>query len=75
MSFGRLVKEVLTTEPFAEPDVVNVVDGLFAIADALNSCADALNRLGIADASTPFGAIEALARVIEEGFDRLSGGR
>jgi hypothetical protein len=38
---------------------VNVTEGLFAIADALH-------RLGTGDASTNFGAIEALAMMINK---------
>lgn len=48
-------------------------DGLFAIAYALVDLADsqeatarALKKLGLADAATPFGAIEALGLQIEK---------
>lgn len=51
----------------------NVVDGLFAIADGLRSIAGAIQRLGLADASTPFGAVEALSVQIDESSKLLAG--
>jgi hypothetical protein len=54
-------------------------DGAFAIAFALmrlakqqERTANALNRLGLADAATPMGAIEALGVMIKEGADRIA---
>ena len=43
------------------------------IADALNAIARALERLGLADAATPMGAIELLAEEIHNGFAALTG--
>ena len=40
----------------------NVVDGLFAIARALDRVARAIDRLGTNDASTSMGALENRAR-------------
>ncbi len=50
----------------------NVVDGLFAIAHALNKVAQALERLGTNDAATPMGAIEMLSLEIKNGFEKLA---
>ena len=47
----------------------NVTDGLFAIADALGRCADALDRIGLGNASTP-GALEGVAKAIAEQVSR-----
>lgn len=53
-------------------EAANVVDGLFAIARALNDVAKALRELGVNDAATPMGAIEMLAKEVKDGFDGLS---
>jgi hypothetical protein len=37
----------------------NLVDGLFAIARAIDGLTHAVHRLGNADAATPMGAMEA----------------
>jgi hypothetical protein len=50
---------------------LTVVDGLFAIAQALDSVAHAIHRLGNADACTPMGAIEAHSKHIGEKMDGL----
>lgn len=51
---------------------VNVVDGLFAIADALDRCAGAIHKLGNADAMTPMGGLEALGVALSESLDRIA---
>ena len=49
----------------------NVVSSLLAIANAIRYAAD---RLGTGDASTGgWGALEALGKVMEQGFERLAG--
>lgn len=53
-------------ESDSNAEAANVVDGLFAIARALNNVSKAIHKLGVNDASTPMGAIEALAKVIED---------
>ncbi len=52
-------------------DAVNVVDGLFAIAASLAGVAQAIYKLGLADASTPMGAIESLSLEMRDGFSNL----
>ena len=44
------------------------------LADALNSIAAALSRLGTADAATPMGAIEHLVMEMEESSGKISDG-
>lgn len=51
----------------------NVVDGLFAIARSLGRVADAIHRLGLADAATPMGAIESHGVIIKEAAELLAG--
>lgn len=51
----------------------NVADGLFAIAEALSDLTNAVHRLGNADASTPYGGLEALGMVIRDAADRIAG--
>jgi hypothetical protein len=41
------------------------------LINAFERIADALNRLGTGNAATQMGAIELLAKEINEGFDRL----
>jgi hypothetical protein len=50
---------------------LTVVDGLFAIAKALDGVAHAIHRLGNADACTPMGAIEAYGQHMGEKMDGL----
>lgn len=50
----------------------NVVDGLFAIARAIDRLATAVHKLGLADASTPMGAIESHGIVIKEAAERIA---
>jgi len=52
-------------------ETVNVVDGLFAIAEALQTVARGLHRLGLAEASTPMGALEVLSLEVRDGFNNL----
>jgi len=52
-------------------EAANVVDGLFAIARALERLADAVHRLGTNDASTNMGAIEVLSLEVKNGFGLL----
>lgn len=51
----------------------NLVDGMFAIADGLNNIAQAIHRLGNADASTPYGGLEALGMQIEKAATIVAG--
>lgn len=50
----------------------NVVDALFAIADAINNTASALRALGNGNAATEMGAIEAMSMKIFEGQERIA---
>jgi hypothetical protein len=47
-------------------------DGQFAVAHALLQVANALHKLGVADACTPLGAIEHLAGHLGEKLDHLA---
>jgi hypothetical protein len=47
-------------------------DGQFAVAFALLEVANALYKLGVADAATPMGAIEHLAGHLGEKLDHLA---
>ncbi len=58
--------------PHRNGRAANVVDGLFAIAEAVHRTADALYKLGLADASTRMGALECLALEVKEGTERLA---
>jgi hypothetical protein len=49
-----------------------VVGGMFAIADAIQYLARALDRLGNADAATQMGAIEALGKHLGEALDGIA---
>lgn len=52
-------------------DTVNLVDGLVT---GLGRIATALKYLGLADAATPFGAIEALCMEMKESSQRIANG-
>jgi hypothetical protein len=52
-------------------DAVNLVDGLVG---GLGRIATALKYLGLADAATPFGAIEALCVELKESSERIANG-
>jgi hypothetical protein len=52
-------------------DTVNLVDGLVT---GLGLIATALKYLGLADAATPFGAIEALCVELKESSQRIANG-
>ena len=47
-------------------EAANVVDGLFAIARAIDGLAYQLKMLGNGDAATKMGAIEALGKTVSE---------
>jgi hypothetical protein len=53
-------------------DRANVVDGLFAIARAIEGLSRSMDRLGTKGATTPFGAIELLSSEIKDGFAKLA---
>jgi len=53
-------------------ETINVVDGLFAISDGLQSVARALVRLGHNDAATNMGALEALGAAVLDGAERIA---
>jgi hypothetical protein len=53
------------------PDEMNLVDGL---VHGLGRIATALKYLGLADAATPFGAIEALCMEMKESSQRIATG-
>ena len=50
----------------------NVVDALFNIGDGLFEIAASLNKLGLASASTPMGAIESLSFALIEGLGEIA---
>ena len=63
---------VSPNESDSNGEIANAVDGLFAIARALDHVAIQLKYLGNGDAATPMGAIENLAKEIHDGFADLS---
>ena len=67
------LSDVLVSDVLENPDgsPANLVDGLSA---GLLNIAQALKLLGLADASTPFGAIEALSMEVKEGSTRIAEG-
>lgn len=60
---AKAIKETL--ESSRNGSTANLVDGLFAIAHALQ-------RLGTGDAATPMGAIELLAKSIHDGSESIA---
>jgi hypothetical protein len=54
-----------------EGEEKTIAQGLFAIAAALDRVAEALQRLGLNDASTPMGAMELLSKAVVDGFDKV----
>ena len=52
-------------------DLTGVVDGLFAIARALDGVARELKYLGNGNANTEMGAIEAHGKAIKDAFEGL----
>lgn len=50
----------------------NMVDGLFAIARSIDGLAYQIKNLGTADAATPMGAIEILAKEVGRVAESLS---
>ena len=69
----RLLSDALVSDVLENPDgsPANLVDGLSA---ALLKIARALTLLGLADASTPFGAIKALSMEVKDGSTRIAEG-
>lgn len=69
----RLLSDVFVSDVLENPDgsSANIVDGL---STGLLKIARALTLLGLADASTPFGAIEALSIAVKEGSTRIADG-
>jgi len=61
---GQRVASALR-EAFTTDEEENVVGGLYAIARMLN-------RLGLADASTPFGALESVSKEMHDGSQRIA---
>jgi hypothetical protein len=64
MTNENVLRACLITREGSES--VNVVDGLLAIAGAIEGLSRALDRLGTNGASTPMGAIELLSLQIKE---------
>lgn len=63
---------VSPNEPDSNGEAANVVDGLFAIARGLHAVARSIQYLGNGEASTPFGAIEALGMQIEKSASMIT---
>lgn len=51
---------------------VNLVDSLLAIARSIDGLSRAIHKLGMADAATPMGAIEAHSLEIKQASERIS---
>ena len=47
------------------------LEAIWDVANALNNIADSIYKLGLADASTPQGAIEILSGEIKTGFEAI----
>ena len=47
-------------------------NNLHEVAVALNGVATAINKLGLADASTPMGAVELLSKEVNEGAESIA---
>ena len=71
-AIAKAIERATIAEPEGSDYIANVTDGLFAIAEALDRCADALIKLGMNDACTPFGAMENLSMEVKNGFQRLA---
>jgi hypothetical protein len=65
------VRAQMPASATANTDQASIVDGLLAIARALDGVAHAIHRLGNADAFTPMGAIEAYGKHMGEKMDSL----
>jgi hypothetical protein len=50
----------------------NIADAIFEVALQIGRVADALQSLGVAAASTPFGALELLSLEVKEGTTRMA---
>lgn len=48
-------------------------DGLAEIAESISAVARSIDRLGLADAATPMGAIEVLSREVRDGMVSIAG--
>lgn len=74
-TLARAILETLQSpnEEDSNGEAANVVDGLFAIASAVDRLAAATERLGTNGASGPMGAVEAVAKEIRDGFEAVSG--
>lgn len=69
-TMNKCFQSVNESDSNMEP--ANLVDGMFAIARALNGVADSILKLGNNDAGTRMGAIEALGLVVDGGLKSLS---
>jgi len=53
---------------------VNIVDALFAIGEAIDALARAIDRLGLNGAASPMGAIEVLSLEVKGLGDKIAEG-
>jgi len=67
--YGTLISP---NESDSNLEQANVVDGLFAVARAIHAVSTAIRRLGTAEASTPFGALEVLGMEIKTAGELIS---
>jgi len=69
----HLLSDALVSDVLENPDgsPANLVDGL---STGLHKIARALTLLGLADASTPFGALEALGMEMKDSSERIAEG-
>ena len=65
---ANAIRETLFSENEADRngEAANVVDGLFEIARGLYAIAGSIQRLGNAEASTPYGGLESLGMQLEK---------
>lgn len=69
-AIGASISESFMTMTEGQP--VNIVDGLLAIAEGLNSVASAIRKLGNGNANTDMGAIEGLSVILKDGLENIS---
>lgn len=50
----------------------NIVAAAYAIADSIEHVAEALHKLGVANAATPMGALEHVGLELKNGSDAIS---
>lgn len=64
---AKALVEVFTSpnEVDSNLETANIVDGLFAIARALQGLTKAVYKLGLADAATGMGAFEVLSKEVK----------